>query len=255
MLLAVTRELSPTIQHCELVHRERQPIDLERARAQHEDYERLLQSLGCRVRRLPSNPDMPDAVFVEDAAIVLDELAVVTRPGAVSRRTETQAVAELLQEHRPVVALTAPATLDGGDVLQLGRELVVGRSTRTNEAGVTALREAVAPVGYSVRAVPVVGCLHLKTAVTAVGSRTLLINPDWVAPEAFRDCQLIEVDPAEPFAANALRVGDVVVHPAGFVATQERLEARSIAVAPVDLSELAKAEGGVTCCSLLFDVS
>jgi dimethylargininase len=253
MTLAITRAVSPSFARCQLTHLERVPIDVDRACEQHAAYEECLRRAGCAVVQLPAGADLPDCVFVEDMAIVLDELAIVTRPGAVSRRAETVAVAAALAMHRPLLTLPAPATLDGGDVLRVGRTLFVGRTARTNAEGVAFLEAAVAPLGYRVVVVPVSGCLHLKSAVTAAGESLLLVQPRWVPPGAFGpELERVHVDPAEPGAANVLRVRGSVIQPSVFPRTRERLEARGIAVTTVDVSELAKAEGAVTCCSLIL---
>jgi len=251
--VALTRDVSPSLAHCELTHLDRESIDLERARTQHHLYEDALRSIGCDVRRLPPEPDMPDAVFVEDTAIVLDEVAVVTRPGAASRRGEVRSVAEALAPHRDLVHVEPPGTLDGGDVLVVGRSVVVGLSSRTNDDGVRQLGAALAPHGYRLRWSAVVSCLHLKTAVTRVGPSAVLLNPAWVDARVLDAAERIEVDPAEPWAANALEIGGAVVYPAAFPRTRDRLLRRGLDVREVDVSELAKAEGGVTCCSLVFD--
>jgi len=250
--IAITRAVSASISRCELTHAARTPIDLERAREQHRAYESSLASLGCEVRRIPEDGRYPDAVFIEDTAIVLDELAILTRPGALSRRGEVEAVAEMLRGYRTVASIEEPATLDGGDVLQLDQVLYVGRSLRTNSRGIDNLRELVAPHGYRVEAVTVEGCLHLKSAVTRVSVDALLMNRAWLPPASFADWRVIEVDPSEPAAANALRIGDSVVFPEELTRTRRRLEAEGIDVRPVPASELAKAEGGVTCCSLIL---
>jgi len=252
--IAITREVSPAIARCELTHLERVAIDLAAARAEHEAYERCLTALGCAVQRLPSDPELPDAVFVEDTAVVFEELAVITRPGAVSRRAEVPAVAEALAPYRRTAWIESPGTLDGGDVLRIGTRVLVGRSARSNAAGVAQLRAILDGYGYSVEEVGVDGCLHLKTAVTAVAADLLLANRQWVAAEALAGFDVVDVDPSEPFGANALRVGDAVVYSTAFPRTRERLEARGLRVEGVEAGELAKAEGGVTCCSLIFDV-
>lgn len=250
--LALTRAVSPRLAECELTHLARAPIDIARAQAQHAAYERCLEQLGCELRRLPPAPELPDSVFVEDTAVVLDELAVVTRPGAPSRQPELDAVAEALRSYRPLHAIEAPATLDGGDVLVAGRRVFVGLSTRTNRAGLEQLERALAPAGYVVRAAAVTGCLHLKSAVTLVAPDVLLLNPAWIDPSGFGGFERIEVDPGEPFAGNALRLPQALLHPAEFPRTRERLERHGLRVHPVAADELAKAEGGVTCCSLLL---
>ena len=255
MRIAITRKVSPEIGRCELSYLERAPIDVGLAQRQHLAYERCLADLGCAVTSLPPEPALPDSVFVEDTAIVLDELAGVTRPGAASRRPETASVAAALASWRPLFQLEAPGTLDGGDVLVVGRRIFVGRSLRSDEAGCGQLRNLLAPRGYTVVPVALHGCLHLKSAVTALPGDRLLVNPAWVDGSAFAGLGIIEVDPAEPRAANALRIGGAVVFPAVFERTRRRLESAGIGVVEVDVSELAKAEGAVTCCSLVFEAA
>lgn len=250
--IAVTRSVSPAMASCELTHLSRTPIDISLAREQHAAYERALGSLGCHLERLPEAPALADSVFVEDTAIVLDEIAVVTRPGAPSRRPETDSVARLLGRYRPIAEILAPATLDGGDVLRVNRTLYVGRSGRSSRSGIERLAELVTPFGYRVEAIPVHGCLHLKSAVTLVAPETVLVNPEYIASESFRGFEWIEVDPAEPLGANALPLGDEVIYPASKPRTAERLRRRGVQVRVVDVSELEKAEGAVTCCSLIF---
>jgi len=252
MFIALTRAVSPTLAQCALTHLEREPIDIAVAQAQHAQYERCLAELGCTVLRAPAAPDLPDAVFIEDTAIVLDEVAIITRPGAASRQPETAAVAQTLAVYRPLHTLEPPGTLDGGDVLHLGRVLYVGVSSRSNAAGIAQLRAAVTPYGYNVIPVSFTGCLHLKSAVTRVGPETLLGNRAWVAPDVFTGMAWVDVAPAEPHAGNALLLGETVVYPQAYPQTRARLEAQGIPVKTVDVGELAKAEGGVTCCSLLF---
>jgi dimethylargininase len=250
-MLALTRAVSPTLAACELTHLAREPIDAGRAAAQHAAYERALESLGCRVVRLPPLPDQPDAVFVEDAAVVLDELAIVTRPGAASRRAETASVAEALRAHRPIARIEPPSTLDGGDVLRIDRTLYVGLSSRSDPAGHEGLAALVRPHGYRVVSVPLQGCLHLKSAVTQVAGDAVLLDLVCVDAAPFRHLRTIVTDPEEPLAANALRLPGGVLYAAAFPRTAERLARAGVRVLAVDVSELAKAEGGVTCCSIL----
>ncbi|MEA2414825.1 MAG: dimethylargininase [Thermoanaerobaculia bacterium] len=251
-LIAITRGVSSTIDACELTHVARTPIDVELAREQHAAYESALASLGCEIRRIPADDRYPDAVFIEDTAIVLDELAVITRPGAESRRGELDAVAAVLGEYRTLVRIEGPATIDGGDVLQLDDVLYVGRTPRTSDEGIAQLHELIAPYGYRAIGVDIDGCLHLKSAVTRVGANTLLLNRRWVSPSIFDGWRIIDVDDAEPAAANALRIGDSVIFPEELPRTRRKLEAEGIEVIAVPAGELAKAEGGVTCCSLIL---
>ena len=253
MLIAVTRPVSPAINRCELTHLARTPIDVGRAGAQHAAYERALQALGCDLRRLAMEPDLADSVFVEDIAIVLDEVAIVTRPGAESRRPERASVAEALAEWRSLSWVHSPGTIDGGDVLRIGKQIYVGDSGRTNRAGFDQLRDAAVPLGYSVESVKVGGCLHLKSAVTGIGDATVLLNPEWVDASVFEGFEVLTVNRNEPSAANALSVGEGVIYPTTFPRTAERLAERGVHLVPVDLSELAKAEGAVTCCSVIVE--
>ena len=251
-LLAITRGVSQAFADCQLTHLAREPIDVDRARRQHAEYERALESLGCEIERIAGAPDLPDCVFVEDAAIVLDEVAILMRPGAESRRGELPAVAKALIPHRPILSLEAPATMDGGDVMVVGRAIFVGASSRTNPEGIEQLRLIAEPLGYAVHAVSVSGCLHLKSAVTALDEATLLINPSWVGRAHFRGFAFVEVDEAEPTAANIARVGPHLLYSAGFPRTLEKLRNERYDVSIVNVSEIAKAEGAVTCCSLIF---
>lgn len=252
MPIAITREVSPSLAHCQLSFVDRSPIDVARANEQHRAYQRLLSSLGCTVLSLDAEPELPDAVFVEDVAVVVDELAVMTRPGAPSRRDEGASVAQVLARHRPVQAIQAPGTLDGGDVLRIGRRLFVGESARSNPEGIAQLRALLAPFGYQVQGVAIRGCLHLKSAVTALSDDTVLLQPAWIDREPFAGYRIIEVHPAEEHAANVLRIGSALLMPDSFPLTRQRLVDAGFDVSTVDVSELQKAEGAVTCCSIVL---
>ncbi len=248
---AITRAISPALGECELTHLSRVPIDVERAKLQHGVYEQALREAGFAVEQLPSTGEMPDSVFVEDIAVVFHELAIITRPGAESRRIETPEVADALARHRELQALKEPGTLDGGDVVVAGKQVFVGLSTRTNDAGAAQMARMLQPYGYRVREVVVRGCLHLKSAATTLADDLILINPDWIDPASFVGFRLVEVDPEEPAAANALALHDRIVFSAAFRRTAAKLERLGLCLHRVDASELAKAEGAVTCCSLI----
>ncbi|NOH02469.1 MAG: dimethylargininase [Chloroflexi bacterium] len=253
MTVAITRRVSPRFTECELTHIERIPIDLEIARAQHAEYLKTLEQLGCEVIELPEEPDLPDSVFVEDTAFILPEVAVITRPGADSRKPEIETIIPALAPYRLLVHVSAPAALDGGDVLVLGKKIYIGLSTRSNMEAVEQLNCTLEQYGYTVVGALLTDCLHLKTAVTRVDDSTLLINPSWVDSSHFQGYDLIEVDASEPFAANCLPIQGKVIYPTAFPKTQKRLTQRGYDVANVNLSELAKAEGAVTCCSLIVE--
>lgn len=252
-LVAIVRDVASSIERCELTHIAREPIDLGRARVQHEDYIAALGRNGVEVVRLDADEAYPDCCFVEDTAVVLDELALLTMPGSFSRRGEVTVVEAALAPFRRVLErIELPATMDGGDVLVVGRRIFVGRTTRTNEAGIEALRRIVAPHGYSVTAVLVPGCLHLKSAVTAVDGGTLLANRAWLDATRFDGFDVLDVAPGEAGAANVLRVGGELLAHAGYPRTAERLRRAGFPVVPLDISEFVKAEAALTCKSLLF---
>ena len=255
MLTAITRAVSPAIVNCELTFLARQPIDLSKACDQHRAYEQLLEKLGARVISLPAEPALPDSMFVEDPAIVLDELAVMLPLGTESRRPEASSLAQALSKFRKLEYVTPPATLEGGDVLRIGRTLFAGLSSRTNAEGIRQLTAILAPHRYEVVAVPVTGCLHLKSAVTHLGRNTLLANRAWFDPAPFAgyNYDWIDVAPEEPHAANALALNNTVIFPASFPHTRARTEAAGFHVTPLDISELQKAESGLTCSSLIFN--
>jgi dimethylargininase len=253
-LIAITRPVSPSIERCELTTLERIPINLQRAIAQHHEYEEVLKSLGVAVLSLPAEPLLPDAVFVEDTAIVLDECAILARPGADSRKPETESIARALSPYRILHIIQAPGTLDGGDVLVAGKRIWVGLATRSNQSAIDQMQIFLEPYGFTVHGVQVRGCLHLKSAVTRVAGDTLLINPAWVDKVNFPGMKFIEVEPSEPNAANALLVGETVLYQPAYPQTHLRLEAAGIQARLVDQSELAKAEGALTCCSLIFEI-
>jgi dimethylargininase len=253
MLTAITRAISPSINDCELTFHARQEIGLAKAVKQHQAYEELLRQLGVRVISLPAEPDLPDSVFVEDAAVIVDEIAVMTRMGAESRRGETESLARALSRYRRLKFMEAPATLDGGDVMRIGRTFFVGASSRTNADGISGLREILAPYGYQVKGVEVKGCLHLKSGCSYIGRNSVLVNRSWIDAAQLEGCNLIDVPAAEPTAANALLIEDVVINPVSFPQTKAMLEERGFNVRAIDVSELQKAEGGVTCTSLIFN--
>jgi dimethylargininase len=252
-LTAITRPVSSSINRCELSFHERQPIDVAKAIAQHKAYQDCLAELGVRTVSLRAQPELPDAVFVEDVAVVVDEVAVISIMGALSRRPEASSLADTLSRYRPIKFLVEPATLDGGDVLRAGRFVFVGLSQRTNREALSQLSDLLGSYGYQVQPVEVRDCLHLKSACSYIGSDTMLVNRSWIDAEQLCRLELIDVPDEEPAAANALLVEDVAIIPASFPKTRALLEGRGFRVKTIDLSELQKAEAGVTCTSLIFN--
>jgi dimethylargininase len=251
MLIGLVRSVSPKLASCELTYVAAQPMDPVVASRQHDVYVETLRRHGAEIVRAESLPDHPDGVFVEDTAVVLDEVAVIARP-TLSRRDEVQSVADVLAKHRQVKRISEPATLEGGDVFRAERTIFVGLTTRTNPAGVDQLRGFVEGFGYEVRAVPVTGVLHLKSACTYVGRKTIIANPRAVDRALFAGFDVIDVPASEPGGAEALSIGDSVVVPASFPMTAALLRDRGFEVETFDMSELQKAEAGVTCMSILF---
>lgn len=257
MPLAFTRAVSPRLADCALTHLKRQPIDAARAIEQHAAYERALADAGLTVRRLSPLDDQPDGVFVEDTAVLLGKYAIIARPGIPSRFDEVFSTAEGLAPHFTVQYLES-GILDGGDVLRIEETLYVGRSRRTDAAGMSALEAAVEPLGYRVAPVELGLCLHLKTAATFAGRdsggrSTLLANPDWVDPSQFAGVEVLPVSDQEPNAANCVRAGNRLIMAAGSPKTVGELRNRGFTVVELDLSELQKAEAGGTCMSLIAD--
>jgi dimethylargininase len=257
MPLAFTRAVSPRFATCELTHLDRQPISPERAAEQHRAYEAALAGAGLDVVRLPDLPAHADGVFVEDTAVILGEHAVITRPGAPSRRPEADSTAAALAERFEVHRMTR-GRLDGGDVLTIGKKIYVGQSLRTDCSGIVNLAGIAGRLGYEVIEVPHDKCLHLKTGATyagqdSAGRDVVLLNPDWIDGQVFEDVFLLPSHPVEAFGANALKAGEKLIYPAAYPRTSERLRALGFDVEEVDIGELEKAEAGLTCMSLIAE--
>jgi len=252
-MLALTHTLSPKIDDGQRTHVPRIPIDHGRAARQHEEYCSMLRRCGTEVRTLTVNRELADSVFIEDTAIVLDEMAIVASMGTEARRPELPAIAEELKKYRTVERVEPPAHIEGGDVLQVGRKLLVGVSARTNTAGVSALEAIVRRHGYTVMPISLNDCLHLKTACTALPDGRLLVNPAWIKLHSLRDFHVIPIPDDEPWAANILSIGGRVCLAAAHVQTAALLHERGYAVETIDVSEFAKAEGGITCMSILLN--
>ena len=252
MTIALLREISDSIASCELTHLPREPIDLSLARQQHEAYCQCLEELGCTLERIDADPASPDCVFIEDTVVAVEECALITNPGVHSRQGELSAVEDVVSGYRPITHIQEPGTLDGGDVLRIGSKIFVGNSGRSNRDGIEQLQACLAPYGYQVEAVPVRGCLHLKSACSLAEPDRVLINPEWVDPAIF-GTGVIEIDPGEPHAANVLLVKEALIADLRFPRTIDRLVAVGIEPVLLENGELAKAEGALTCCSVILN--
>ncbi|HEX8651586.1 MAG TPA: arginine deiminase family protein [Pyrinomonadaceae bacterium] len=252
MLKAITRDVSRNITRCELTFRQRERINYQRAIRQHASYCDLLRRHGAQVITLEARNDSPDCCFVADTAIVLAEVAVIAHMGAPSRRGEVSAVEEILTADREVVRIAPPATLDGGDAVVLGKQIFVGRSSRTNSAGIESLARITGRFGYHVVPVSVTGSLHLTTACSALDEETLLLNPRWISAEPFARYWVLAVSEDEPWAASTVRIGETVCIEAGSPRTLDLVSRHCANVEVLDISEFRKAEGSLPCLSILF---
>ena len=255
MLTAMTREINAAMGSCELTFLLRDKIDMDLAKQQHQQYQSVLSSLGCEIVIVSTESNLADSVFIEDTAVVLDEIAVLCRPATALRGQEVAGVKDVLQQYRTLASIQSPGTLEGGDLLRVGNIIYAGLSTRSNQSGIEQLRYIVADYGFSVESVETKKCLHLKSAVSEVAPGVLLINSDWISRSVFKNYELIDVDKEEAHAANALLVDQKVIYPSSFPRTLEKLVNAGLDVTQVNVSELQKAEGAVTCCSLIFKTS
>ncbi len=253
MVIGLTRGVSPDIVRCELTFMERELINYDLAARQHDEYCGLLDYCGVKVEKLPASSDHPDCCFIEDTAIVLDELAVITSMGAASRRGEISAVRKALGKYRELAEIPPSASIEGGDVLRVGRKIFVGRSSRTSAAGIEDLARIATPLGYTVTPVAVRNSLHLTTACSLVGDDAVLINPRWADAEPFKEFDLLYTPDDEPWAANTFRIGGKVCLEAGFPRTIELVHKTNDQVEVLDISEFRKAEAGLSCLSLIFE--
>lgn len=255
MLTAITHKVSARINECELTHLERTRIDVGTAQRQHDAYCSTLRELGVSVIALDGNEAYPDSVFVEDTAVVVDEVAVICSPGAASRRGETDLIERELSKYREIYRIRLPATIDGGDVLRVGKKVFVGLSSRTNNEGYAELARALSPFGYTVEAIETKGSLHLKSACTPINDETLIVNPEWIDTRLLAGFMLVPTAAGEEHSANVLRIGDTVCVQSGFPRAVEAIEKLGEKVRLIDASELAKAEAGLTCSSIVFETA
>jgi dimethylargininase len=253
--IALTRGISAGIDRCEVSFIDRVAIDLQKMKQQHRAYEEMLRSMGYEVIQIPADDSCPDCCFIEDTALLLDEIAVITYPGSVARRGEVPGVVPTIEKYRKTLRIEPPATLEGGDVLRIGRNLYVGLTQRTNPEGVDALRTLVAPYCYKVTAVPTPGALHMKSVCTAADDRTIVADPRRVDVSPLRDYDMIEIAPEEWMGGDLLPINGTLWMIEGFPKLKSALEARGFNVRTLNMSEFLKAEAGLTCLSLLFEES
>jgi dimethylargininase len=252
MLRAFTRAVSTCIGDCELTFRDRETIDYEQAVRQHDEYCGLLRDHGIEVTKLNASDTLPDCCFVEDTAIIVDEVGIITSMGAASRRSETLLIEQELSRFREIKHIRLPAKLEGGDVVRLGKKVFVGLSSRTNAEGVEALKKILEPFGYHVIPVKVKGSLHLSTACSAINEETVLTNPRWIDQEAFKSVNVLTIPEDEPWAANTLRINGTLCVEAGVPRTIDLVSGLAKKVEVLNISEFRKAEGSLSCLSIIF---
>jgi dimethylargininase len=256
MLTAITRKPSLCLQDCVLTYLQRQSIDLEEAFREHRSYERCLAEMGVQVVSVPAESDLPDAVFVEDTAAIVDEVAVIARMKVIRRRPEISRLIPIFSHYRPLKYLSLPAVLEGGDIIRVGRTLYVGISMRTNLDGAVQLEEILRSYDYQVRPVKVRGCLHLTTGCSYIGRDTILANETWVDTSQFEGFEVINTcSVSEPWAANTMLIDETVILSESFPRTRDCLESRGFKVKTVKISELEKAEGGLSCLSKIIQTT
>lgn len=253
MLTALTRQVSDAMNECQLTYAERQSINIEKAQLQHQNYERYLESAGIKVISLETDSSLPDCTFVEDTAIVTDELAIITHMGAVSRRAESAKIVSALEKFRPLEFINNSGNIEGGDVIKVGKTLYVGISSRTNLDGIKQLTQILFPYKYEIVPVKVHGCLHLSTGATFLGNQTFLVNPRWIDISEFERFDIVTVAENESWAGNTLNLKGKILLSESSLRTAEKISKKGFEVATIDISELEKAEAGLTCMCVLFE--
>lgn len=227
-------------------------VDVDVLLHQHAAYADAMKRIGLEVKVLPALEHFPDAYFVEDTAVIVPEVAVLTRPGAPERRDEPLDMESALAEFRPIERIVSPGTLDGGDVLIVGSRCFVGLSDRTNPCGFAQLRDFLSPFGYTCAPVPVSAGLHLKSSVNAVGPDTLVVAPGFEDHPDFQAFSRITLDGEEAYAANSLWIDEHLFMPKGFPKTRQKYQSLGLNLIELDMSEMCKMDGGLTCLSLRF---
>lgn len=229
--------------------------DYQKALQQHDAYIETLRGCGVDVTVLPADEAYPDSCFVEDPAILTEQCAVITRPGALSRRGETAAIEQAVAKFYPadkIFHITAPGTIEGGDVMRAGDTFYVGRSARTNEEGIRQLTAILAPYGYQVVAVPLSEVLHLKTGVVYLEGNTMLVSGEFLTKPAFAQYTKLEVPESEAYAANCIWVNGTVIVPEGYPTVLAAIQNAGYKTVTCDTSEYRKIDGGLSCLSLRF---
>ncbi|MCP4107784.1 MAG: amidinotransferase [Desulfobacteraceae bacterium] len=219
---------------------------------QHEAYIQTLRHLGLDIVVLESQTDYPDAYFVEDTAVVTPDVAVITNPGAMSRKGEEETIEPVLARYRKTVRIRPPGTVDGGDVLMVGTHFFIGISERTNKEGASQLGAVLEEYGNTWTSVKIGEGLHLKSSINYVGRNTMLVTGEFADIDEIRGYDKIITEKSEEYAANTLLVNDTLIMPRGFPGVKRKLDTLGLEIIELDASEIRKMDGGLTCMSLRF---
>jgi len=247
---ALVRNVPNTYDHC--VTKQQEKIDVTLAKQQHADYCNALEKIGLQLIRLEADDSLPDCCFVEDTAIAVDDIAIITNPGAISRRAEVAAVEKEISKYKTIHRIDAPATIDGGDVLQIGKKIFIGLSERTTQEAIDQVQEIVRSKGFEVIGVPIHHTLHLKSVATALTDSQIILNAAHFDEALFSGLRKIIVPEQEHYAANCLAVNETIFIPSGFPVTKSLIEGAGFSTVELENSEFKKGDGALTCLSILF---
>lgn len=250
--IAIVRDVPDSFQKCLTSFHTKVQIDVALAKHQHQQYCNTLSSLGLKLIRIEADDTLPDCCFTEDTAIVVDDFAVITIPGAPGRILETIEIEKILSPLKTIVHITNPGTIDGGDVLKIGKKIFIGNSARTNVEGISQVDTIVKPLGYEVIPVKIQDTLHLKSVCTYLGGGCILLAEGYLDDKIFSEYDKVVVPKEEEYCANCLVVKGNVLIPKGFPKTKGLIEMKGYRVVELDMSEIEKAEGALTCLSVIF---
>jgi len=247
---AIVRDVAESYDQC--VTTQQESIDVPLAKTQHQHYCNALKKAGVELIHIDADNRLPDCCFVEDTAIIVDDVAIITNPGARSRREEVAAMEKAISKYRTVHRISPPATIDGGDVLKVGKKIFVGLSQRTTQDSIDQVAQMVKSSNYEVIPVPIHKTLHLKSAVTALSDSYIIMAQGFFDARIFTGYEKIEVPPGEEYAANCLSVNENIFIPRGFPQTKSLIVRAGFSIVELENSEFRKGDGALTCLSVLF---
>jgi dimethylargininase len=249
---AIVRDVPESFRESVSVLNTSHDIDLEIAKMQHLKYCNTLSKLGINIIRLDTDDSLPDCCFTEDIIAIADDIAIITNPGIQSRVAETKALEKTLSVFKDVFRITSPGTIEGGDVLKIEKTIYIGISSRTNMEGIRQFTSILEPRGYWIKPVEIRNTLHLKSVCTYLGNRRIILAEGYFDINVFSGFEKIIVPREEEYCANCLFVNNRVLIPKGFPKTKALIEAKGLIVSELEMSEFRKADGAVTCLSVIF---